>query len=151
MAFPIERKFVVCVTSSALFDMKESDRVFQEQGVEAYKSYQETNLDNTLGKGVAYPFIKRLLSLNESFPEDKPVEVVLFSKNSPAAGNRAMRSIQNWGLDITRFVFTSGKPNFQYLPAYNSTLFLTSNADDTEGSIEGWTCRRNCVKPDYCR
>lgn len=39
MAFPIEKKFVVCVTSSALFDMKESDRVFQEQGVEAYKSY----------------------------------------------------------------------------------------------------------------
>lgn len=136
MAFPIEKKFVVCVTSSALFDMKESDRVFQEQGVEAYKSYQEKNLDNTLGKGVAYPFIKRLLSLNESFPEEKPVEVVLFSKNSPAAGNRAMRSIQNWGLDITRFVFTSGKPNFQYLPAYNSTLFLTSNADDTEAALK---------------
>ena len=116
--------------------MKESDCVFQEQGVEAYKSYQEANLDNTLGEGVAYPFIKRLLSLNESFPEEKPVEVVLFSKNSPAAGNRAMRSIQKWGLDITRFVFTSGKPNFQYLPAYNSTLFLTSNADDTEAALK---------------
>lgn len=135
MAFPIEKKFVVCVTSSALFDMQESDRVFQEKGVDAYKKYQEENLDNTLDKGVAYPFIRRLLSLNDSFPEEKPVEVVLFSKNSPAAGNRAMRSIKNWGLDITRFVFTSGKPNFQYLPAYNSTLFLTSNADDTEAAL----------------
>lgn len=70
---------MVCVTSSALFDMQESNRVFQKDGVEAYKRYQEANLDNTLGKGVAYPFIKRLLSLNESFPEEKPVEVVLFS------------------------------------------------------------------------
>lgn len=80
MAYPIEKKFVVCVTSSALFDMQESDRVFQEEGVDAYKKYQEANIDNTLEKGVAYPFIKRLLSLNESFPEEKPIEVVLFSK-----------------------------------------------------------------------
>ena len=136
MAFPIDKKFVVCVTSSALFDMKESDKVYQEQGIDAYKKYQEKNIDNTLDKGVAYPFIKRLLSLNDAFPEERPVEVVLFSKNSPAAGNRAIRSIQTWGLDITRFVFTSGKPNFQYLPAYNSTLFLTSNAKDTEAALQ---------------
>lgn len=135
MAYPIDKKLVVCVTSSALFDMRESDRVFQERGIDAYKKYQEANLNNTLEKGVAYPFIKRLLSLNESFPDEKPVEVVLFSKNSPAAGNRAMRSIKSWGLDITRFVFTSGKSNFQYLPAYNSTLFLTSNADDTKAAL----------------
>ena len=109
MAFPIEKKFVVCVTSSALFDMTESDKVYQEQGVDAYKKYQEKNIDNTLDKGVAYPFIKRLLSLNKAFPKERPVEVVLFSKNSPAAGNRAMRSIQKWGLDITRFLFTSGE------------------------------------------
>lgn len=112
MAFPIEKKFVVCVTSSALFDMQESDSVFQEERIEAYKRYQEANLDNTLGKGGAYPFIKRLLSLNESFPDEKPVEVVLFSKNSPAAGNRAMRSIQSWGLDITKVCVCIRKNKF---------------------------------------
>jgi len=136
MKYPIDEKFVICVTSSALFDMAESDRVFKEQGVKAYKRYQEENIDNTLGRGVAYPFVKRLLSLNEAFPDDKPVEVVLFSRNSPDAGNRALRSIRKWGLDITRFVFTSGKPNFQYLPAYNSTLFLTSDAEDTAAALE---------------
>lgn len=136
MKYPIDEKFVICVTSSALFDMAESDRIFKEQGVEAYKRYQEENIDNTLGRGVAYPFVKRLLSLNEAFPDDKPVEVVLFSRNSPDAGNRALRSIRKWGLDITRFVFTSGKPNFQYLPAYNSTLFLTSDAEDTAAALE---------------
>lgn len=136
MAFPIEQKLVVCVTSSALFDMTESNRVFQDQGVESYQRYQEANIDNPLDKGVAYPFVKRLLSLNDAFPEERPVEVVLFSRNSPETGNRAMRSIQRWGLDITRFLFTSGKPNFQYLPAYNSTLFLTSNADDTQAALK---------------
>ena len=40
------------------------------------------------------------------------------------------------GLDITRYVFTSGQPNFQYLPAYNSTLFLTSKSDDAKAAIK---------------
>lgn len=135
MAYPIDKKMVVCVTSSALFDMTESDKVFREKGVKAYKEYQESNVDNTLEKGVAYPFIRRLLSLNDAFPDEKPIEVVLFSKNSPETGNRAMRSIKQWNLDITRYIFTSGKPNFQYLPAYNSTLFLTSNENDTRAAL----------------
>lgn len=151
MAYPIEKKLVVCVTSSALFDMTESDRIFKEKGVKAYKKYQEENIDKILDKGVAYPFVKRLLSLNQVFndekvrrilslnqvlPEEKPIEVVLFSKNSPETGIRAMRSIQVWGLDITRYIFTSGKPNFQYLPAYNSALFLSANEEDTRMAID---------------
>lgn len=135
MAYKIDEKFVICVTSSALFDMKESDRVFRENGVSEYKKYQEKNKNIVLNKGVAFPFIKRMLQLNEVFHEEKPIEVVLFSKNSPDAGNRAMRSIKQYGLDISRFVFTSGTPNFQYLPAYNSTLFLTSNEKDTKEAL----------------
>lgn len=136
MPYPIEKKFVVCVTSSALFDMKECNEYFEKNGVKKYEEYQEAHVDVPLEKGVAYPFVKRLLSLNDYFPEEKPIEIVLFSKNSPWAGNRALRSIKNWGLDITRSLFTSGQPNFQYLNAYNSTLFLTSNAKDTKAAIE---------------
>lgn len=135
MPYNIEEKFVICVTSSALFDMKESDQIFRKDGVNEYKKYQEKNIDKVLDKGVAFPFIKRMLKLNEIFKSEKPVEVVLFSKNSPDAGNRAMRSIKHYELDITRFVFTSGAPNFQYLPAYNSTLFLTSNEKDTKEAL----------------
>lgn len=64
MPFPIENKLVITVTSSALFDMTESNEVFETQGVEAYRKYQKDNLNNTLEKGVAFPFISRFLSLN---------------------------------------------------------------------------------------
>ena len=61
MGYPIDQKMVVCVTSSALFDMTESDKIFREEGVKAYKEYQESNVDNTLDKGVAYPFCKKVV------------------------------------------------------------------------------------------
>jgi len=134
--YPIDKKFVITVTTSALFDMKESDEVFRTKGVKEYKRYQEEHIDDTLDKGVAFPFIRRFLTLNDAFPEESPVEVVLFSKNSPDAGLRALRSIEKYGLNITRSLFTSGLPNFQYLPAYNSTLFLSSNPIDTKAAID---------------
>lgn len=135
MAFPIDNKFVIAVASSALFDLSESDSIFKQYGESRYREYQAKNLDKPFEKGVAYPFIKRLLSLNDSFPDIQPVEVVLMSKNSPETGERAFRSIEHYGLSISRACFTSGKPNFQYLPAFNATLFLSANLRDVKEAL----------------
>lgn len=136
MPYPIEKKFVIAVASSALFDLTESDSVFRQQGENKYREYQEKNINKPFDKGVAFPFIKRLLSLNDSFPEEQPIEVVLMSKNSPETGTRVFRSIQHYDLNISRACFTSGKSNFQYLPAFNATLFLSANLDDVKATLE---------------
>jgi len=135
VTYPIERKFVVGVASSALFDLGESHQVFLDQGPEKYKQYQEANIDNTLGKGVAFPFIRRFLSINERFPDKQPVEVVLLSRNSPETGLRVFRSIKNYGLNITRASFMTGKSPFEYIPAFNCSLFLTANETDVFNAI----------------
>ncbi|KGN71831.1 5'-nucleotidase [Porphyromonas sp. COT-108 OH1349] len=135
MPYPIEKKLVIAVSSSALFDMQASDAIFRQDGEKAYREYQQKNLDVPLETGVAYPFIKRLLSLNASFPEEQPIEVILFSKNSPETGLRAFRSIQHYELNISRACFSSGSSNHQYLPAFNSTLFLTTNIEDAKEAL----------------
>lgn len=136
MPYPIDKKFVIAVASSALFDLTESDSVFRQQGETKYREYQEKNIDKPFDKGVAFPFIKRLLSLNGSFSEEQPIEVVLMSKNSPETGTRVFRSIQHYELNISRACFTSGKSNFQYLPAFNATLFLSANLGDVKATLE---------------
>ena len=135
MPYPIEKKFVVAVSSSALFDMRESNEIFVKSGVDVYRKYQTALIDTPLEKGVAFPFIKRLLYLNSSFSENPPIEVVLFSKNSPETGLRAFRSIKHYNLDISRACFSSGKPNFQYLPSFNAALFLSDNEIDAKAAI----------------
>lgn len=112
MPYPIDKKFVIAVSSSALFDLTESDSVFRQHGIDKYREYQEKRIDVPFEKGVAYPFIKRLLNLNNSFPDEQPVEVVLMSKNSTETGTRAFRSIQHYNLNISRACFTNGKTNF---------------------------------------
>ncbi len=135
MSYPITDKFVIGVASSALFDLTESHQVFLEQGPERYKQFQETHRDVTLGRGVAFPFIRRFLSINERFPAHRPVEVVLLSRNSPETGLRVFRSIRDYGLEISRAAFMTGKSPYEYIPAFNCSLFLTSNADDVAQAI----------------
>jgi 5'-nucleotidase len=135
MPFQIENKLVIAVASSALFDLAESHQVYLDSGAEEYRRYQERNLDTVLGKGVAFPFIRRFLGINQRFPDESPVEVVLLSRNSPETGMRVMRSIAHYGLDISRAAFITGKPPYPYLPAFNASLFLSANEGDVANAI----------------
>ena len=136
MAFPIEKKLVVGVSSNALFNLQKEDRLFNENGVVAYRSYQKENKLEILGKGPAFPFIKRFLYFNKHYTKEQPVEVVLLSKNSPETGIRIFNSIKHYELDISRAAFTSGKSPFEYIPAYNISLFLSTNDFDVQNSID---------------
>ena len=136
MAYPIERKLVIAVSSSALFDLAESHAVFVEKGPKAYREFQKNNLDKVLDKGVAFPFIRRFLKLNQHFPQQAPVEVVLLSRNSAATGKRVFRSIAHYDLEISRAAFTEGKSPYEYIPAFNASLFLSANEKDVKKAIE---------------
>jgi 5'-nucleotidase len=135
MPFEIENKLVIGVASSALFDLSESHQVYLDSGADEYRAYQERHLDTLLGKGVAFPFIRRFLNINKFFPNAPPVEVVLFSRNSPETGMRVMRSIAHYGLDISRAAFMTGKSPYSYLPAFNTALFLSANEEDVKSAI----------------
>ena len=135
MSFPIQNKLVIGVASSALFDLSESHRVYTEHGAETYRQYQEAHSGDVLGRGVAFPFIRRFLSINRHFPRQSPVEVVLLSRNSPETGLRVMQSIAHYGLDISRAAFVTGKSPYTYLPAFNTALFLSANAEDVGAAI----------------
>lgn len=136
MPYPIDKKLVVGVSTNALFNLEKEEQIFEEQGVEAFKEYQKKNRDVLIEKGKAYPFIRRFLNINRIFPDKKPVEVVLLSKNSPETGLRVFNSIRHYELDISRAAFTSGRSPFSYIPAYNILLFLSTNEKDVENAMQ---------------
>lgn len=137
MAYELEDRLVVGVASSALFDLSESDEVFRIQGEDAYRRYQEDHLSHTLGSGVAFTFIKRLLSLNDLAPDpdDPLVEVIVLSRNDPDTGLRVMKSIEDRGLPITRAVFMQGRSPYHFMPAFNMSLFLSANPTDVSDAV----------------
>ena len=135
MPYPIERKLVVAISSSAVFDMVNADAIFRQQGEESYRKHQRDLLNSPFEKGVAFPFIKRLLHLNHVFEKEQPVEVVVLSRNDPDSGQRFFSSCAHYGLNITRGAFLCGKDPYLYVSAFNAALFLSANESDVRDAI----------------
>ncbi|MHA7650474.1 5'-nucleotidase [Mycobacterium sp. ML4] len=135
MAYELEDRLVVGVASSALFDLSESDAYFREHGESKYRDYQDERIEETLRPGVAFPFIQRLLSLNDLRPDDPLVEVIILSHNDPMTGLRVMRSVQAYNLAVSRAVFTQGQAPYAYIKALSMSLFLSGNRRDVDAAI----------------
>lgn len=136
MAFSLEDRLVVAVASSALFDLEASDRIFREQGEEAYRRHQREHENDVLPTGVAFPLIRRLLALNGVTAAEQFVEVVLLSRNDPDTGLRVLNSIEHYRLPISRAAFVKGRNPFGYMEGFSASLFLSANEDDVRRAIE---------------
>ena len=95
----------VAISSRALFDLDASNRIYEQEGLEAYRRYQITHEDQVLEPGEAYFFAKKLLNINKLLNKPR-VEIILLSRNSADTGLRIFNSIRAHDLDITRAAFS---------------------------------------------
>jgi len=121
---------VVAISSRALFDFEDENRVFESEGEGAYIALQYARLDVAAREGVAFPLVKKLLAFGPN-----RVEVVVLSKNDPVSGLRVFRSAKQAGLGIERGVFTRGRSPYQYLEPLKANLFLSANENDVMGAL----------------
>jgi len=127
MPADISNKLVIAISSRALFDLDESNKIYESQGIAAYAQYQIENENNILHPGAAFPLVNKFLNLNKT---DDLVEVILLSRNSGDTGLRVFNSIEHYQLNITRAAFTSGESPYQYIKAFGAHLFVSANPED---------------------
>lgn len=136
MAYELENKLVVGVSSRALFDLSYENRIFEEEGVEAYSRYQIEHEEKLLRPGPGFPLVRALLNLNELPGREGRVEVIIMSRNSPDTSLRVFKAIEHYGLHITRAVLAGGGSLAPYLSAFKTDLFLSACEDDVQRAID---------------
>ncbi|MDA1117899.1 MAG: 5'-nucleotidase [Proteobacteria bacterium] len=134
MPVTFDGKLVVAISSRALFDFEEENRIFDRDGEGAYVAMQLGRIDVPAKQGVAFPLVKKLLAFNT--PDAQRVEVVILSKNDPVSGLRVFRSAQRAGLRVERGVFTRGRQPYKYLDALRANLFLSANEQDVMRALD---------------
>jgi 5'-nucleotidase len=132
MALSLHDKLVVAISSRALFDFEEENRVYEQGDLHAYETLQRARLAVPAKPGVAFALIRKLLALNAGAHR---VEVVILSRSDPISGLRAFHSCREHDLAIERGVFTRGRPPFGYLKPLNAALFLSANQDDVRDAL----------------
>jgi len=127
---------VIGITSRALFDLDDSHKIFEDQGLEAYREYQISNENKILNPGQAFPLVKKLLNLSRELKGEKSVEVVLLSRNSADTGLRIFNSIEHHNLDIKRAAFCGGNSPHTYAKSFGAHLFLSTEFSDCKLALK---------------
>ncbi|HZF85091.1 MAG TPA: 5'-nucleotidase [Burkholderiaceae bacterium] len=133
MPVTLDDKLVVAISSRALFNLEEENRLFEHGDPDAYMRLQLERLDVPASPGIAYSLVRKLLRFNDDGVQR--VEVVILSRNDPASGMRIFNSGAAAELHIQRGVFTQGRSPFRYLTPLNADLFLSANADDVREAL----------------
>ncbi len=134
MPASLDGQLVVAISSRALFDFEEENRVFEQGDDRAYMDLQLSRLEAPARPGVAFSLVKKLLAFNQD--GHNRVEVVILSRNDPVSGMRVFRSAQHYGLPIVRGSFTRGQSPWRYLRPLNAHLFLSAHLSDVRAALE---------------
>ena len=145
MPASLEGKLVVAISSRALFNLEEENRLFDSGDPAGYMKLQLERMDQPARLGIAASLVKKLLRFNDDGVQR--VEVVILSRNDPVSGLRIFRSAGANAINLQRGVFTQGRPPFGYLRALRAHLFLSANADDVrEALLAGFPAARVLVE-----
>ena len=133
MSVSLDDKLVVAISSRALFDFEEENRIFESGDPAGYMRMQLQRLDVPARPGIAFSLIRKLLAFNDT--TSQRVEVVVLSRNDPVSGMRVFRSAKANDIHLQRGVFTQGRSPFGYLRPLRAHLFLSTNAEDVRGAL----------------
>ena len=135
MPYDLKNPLVIGISSRALFDLETENRIFEEQGLKVYEEYQVRHERDVLARGPAFSLVEAFLELN-ALGENRLVEVIVMSRNSPNTSLRIFHSIDHYGLDITRAALSGGAPIAPYLKPFETDLFLSAHRADVQAAID---------------
>jgi 5'-nucleotidase len=141
---------VVGISSRALFDLEEENKIYEEKGLQEYSDYQIEHENDILRPGAGFQLVKSLLRINSLIFEKRKIEIIIMSRNSADTSMRIFNSIKHYDLDITRAALVGGASISPYLSAFNTDLFLSANESDVQEAINsGIAAGIICTQPEF--
>lgn len=131
------RQIRIAFDGDAVLFSDESERIYQEQGLEAFEKNEQENAKNPLQAGPFARFLKTLSDLQKEFPqEEAPIRTALVTARSAPAHERVIRTLRAWGVRIDEAFFLGGVQKRDILKAFGAHIFFDDQAVHTEAAAE---------------
>lgn len=111
----------------------ESERVSQEQGIDAFHRNESERWNEPLSGGPFRGFLAALHRLQAAFPaENSPIRTALVTARSAPAHKRVILTLRAWGVRIDEALFLGGRDKGPFLEAFGADIFF----DDSRVNVE---------------
>ena len=123
----------IAFDGDAVLFSDEAERVYQEQGLEAFAASERQAANQPLSGGPFKPVLEALHRIQSAFPiEDNPIRTALVTARSAPAHKRVVLTLREWGIRIDEALFLGGRSKGEFLKAFGADIFF----DDQQTHID---------------
>ena len=126
----------------------ESERVYQEKGLEAFIEHERDNAKNPLSKGPFFKFLKTISEIQDKFPmEASPIRTALVTARNFSTHERVLGTLEGWGVRVDEAFFHGGVQKYEVIKAFGADIFF----DDQDTHLEHTSKDTPSAKVPYKR
>lgn len=123
----------IAFDGDAVLFSDEAERIYQEQGLQAFAASERAQAHTPLSGGPFKNFLAALHRLQADYPADaSPIRTALVTARSAPAHERVIRTLRAWNIRIDEALFLGGLPKGQFLKTFGADIFF----DDQKGHVE---------------
>jgi 5'-nucleotidase len=121
---------------AVLFD-DESERIFQEQGLDAFKKHEAALEETPLNPGPFKDFLQAISKIQRAFPEsDNPIRTALVTARDAPAHKRPLKTLRAWGIRLDECFFLGGIEKGPILDALRPHIYFDDQRLHLESSAK---------------
>ena len=118
----------IAFDGDAVIFSDESERIFQEQGLEAFHENEKQSENIELKAGPFKSFLVSLQKIQSTFPEqNNPIRTALVTARSAPSHKRVIHTMREWGIRIDESFFLGGLEKGIFLREFAADIFLMTN------------------------
>ncbi len=123
----------IAFDGDAVLFSDESERIYREQGLEAFTQYETAEARRPLTGGPFKAFLDTLHRIQTLFGTDEaPIRTALVTARAAPAHERVVRTLRAWNIRIDEAIFLGGMAKGPFLRAFGADIFF----DDQQGHCD---------------
>jgi 5'-nucleotidase len=123
----------IAFDGDAVLFSDDAERVFKNQGLEAFTASEIAAANDPLPGGPFKDFLAALHRIQANYSQNEaPIRTALFTARSAPAHERVVRTLRAWKIRIDEAVFLGGKDKGDFLKTFGADIFF----DDQRGHCD---------------
>lgn len=125
----------IAFDGDAVLFSDEAERVFKEEGLEAFSSSELSAAKQPLSGGPFKNFLAMLHRIQSEYPPDaSPIRTALVTARGAPAHERVIRTLRHWGIRIDESLFLAGMGKGPFLQAFGADIFFDDQQKHCESA-----------------